>query len=145
MKLLDIAEVAARSGFSASTLRYYEERGLIQSLARKGLRRQYEESMIDRLALITMGQSAGFSLDEIAVAFVSDTRFELDRDLLRQQSAKLRAQVEQLTLLSEILDHVAKCPAPSHSDCPSFRRMMGAALSHPKAKSAKKRKASAKG
>ncbi|UYV38521.1 MerR family transcriptional regulator [Rhodobacteraceae bacterium D3-12] len=144
MKLLDISQVSARSGFAASTLRYYEERGLIESLARKGLRRQYDSNVLDRLALITMGQSAGFSLDDIAVAFVGDDRFDLDRDLLLAQSDKLRAQVKQLSLLSDILEHVANCSAPSHSECPSFRRMMDAALSHPKNKSAKSRKSTAK-
>ena len=36
---LDIAEVAQLSGVPASTLRYYEERGLVTAVGRRGLRR----------------------------------------------------------------------------------------------------------
>lgn len=132
MELLDISDVTKRSGFAASTLRYYEERGLIQSLGRKGLRRQYEPQVLERLALIAMGQSAGFSLDEIAGIFDGDAGFTIDRDMLRDQARKLREQIKHLTLLSDILDHTANCSAPNHSQCPNFRRIMDAALRVPK-------------
>ena len=39
---MDIAQVAKRSGVPASTLRYYEEKGLIASVGREGLRRRAE-------------------------------------------------------------------------------------------------------
>ena len=55
MHLLDIAEVARLSGLPASTLRYYEEKGLVQSLARRGLKRLFAASVLDRLDLITAG------------------------------------------------------------------------------------------
>src|SRR5690606_12774455 len=62
MNLPDIAEVSRQSGVPASTLRFYEEKGLIASVGRKGLRRQFEASVYDRLALIALGRAAGFSL-----------------------------------------------------------------------------------
>ena len=49
---MDIAEVARRSGLPASTLRYYEERGLISSVGRQGLRRLFHPTVLERLALI---------------------------------------------------------------------------------------------
>ena len=42
MKDLDIAEVAKRSGVPASTLRFYDESGLIASVGRRGLRRLFD-------------------------------------------------------------------------------------------------------
>ena len=63
---MDIAEVARRSGVPASALRYYEARGLIASVGRQGLRRVFAPKVLDELALIALGQAAGFSLDEIA-------------------------------------------------------------------------------
>lgn len=39
MRELDIAEVARRAGLAASALRYYEEKGLVQPIGRRGLRR----------------------------------------------------------------------------------------------------------
>ena len=65
---MDIAEVARRAGVPASTLRYYEELGLIRSSGRRGLRRQFDANELERLSLVALGQSAGFSLDEMAVA-----------------------------------------------------------------------------
>lgn len=56
-----------RSGVSASTLRFYEEKRLIASTGRRGLHRLFDPGVLDRLALIALGQAAGFSLDEIAL------------------------------------------------------------------------------
>src|ERR1043165_1266283 len=72
MRDLDIGEVARRMGVPASTLRYYEEKGLIRSVGRRGLRRLYARAVRKRLAMIGLGQSAGFSLDEIARMFAPD-------------------------------------------------------------------------
>ncbi|EQL43991.1 hypothetical protein M770_01720 [Pseudomonas aeruginosa VRFPA03] len=66
MRQLDIGEVARRSGVPASTLRYYEEKGLIASSGRHGLRRLFDAGVLERLALIGLGRAAGLSLDEIA-------------------------------------------------------------------------------
>src|SRR5262245_26122735 len=64
MKDLDISEVARRSGVPASALRFYEQRRLISSIGRRGLRRLFDPGVLDRLALIALGRAAGFSLDE---------------------------------------------------------------------------------
>lgn len=51
---MDIAEVARRSGMAASTLRYYEDQGLIRSIGRKGLRPVFDVDILPRLALIAL-------------------------------------------------------------------------------------------
>ena len=51
---MDIAEVAKRAGVPASTLRFYEERGLISSVGRQGLRRLFSANVLERLALIAL-------------------------------------------------------------------------------------------
>ncbi|HNF89705.1 MAG TPA: MerR family transcriptional regulator, partial [Thiobacillaceae bacterium] len=78
---MDIAEVAKVTGLSSSTLRFYEERGLIRSVGRKGLRRLFHAEVLDRLALISLGRGAGLSLDEIARMF-TDQGPVIDRGLL---------------------------------------------------------------
>jgi MerR family redox-sensitive transcriptional activator SoxR len=50
----------------ASTLRFYEEKRLITSVGRRGLRPLFRPDVVERLALIGLGRVAGFSLDEIA-------------------------------------------------------------------------------
>ena len=63
---MEISDVAKQSGIPASTLRYYEERGLIRSTGRRGLRRLFDADVLERLGLISLGRAAGFALDEIA-------------------------------------------------------------------------------
>lgn len=124
MKLLDIGDVAARSGVAPSTLRYYEEIGLIASLGRHGLRRQYGPQTLLQLALIAMGKSAGFALDEIKRMFGKDGQPDLSRAALHAKADDLDRQIRELTALSNALRHVADCPAPSHLECPTFRRLL---------------------
>jgi len=124
---MDIAEVARRTGLPASTLRYYEERKLIRSIGRSGLRRVFGRDVLDRLALITLGQSAGFSLDEMARMFSPDGRVRIDRQLLAGKADELDATIRQLIALRSGLRHAAKCPAPHHMECPTFRRLLAQA------------------
>lgn len=121
---MDIAEVAKRSGVPASTLRFYEEKGLITSIGRSGLRRLFDGSVLERLALIALGRSAGFSLDEIARMFAADGRPQIDRQLLAAKAEELDATIRKLGAMRDGLRHAAKCPAPSHMECPTFRRLL---------------------
>jgi DNA-binding transcriptional MerR regulator len=124
MKLLDIAEAARRSGLPASTLRYYEEKGLIQSVGRRGLRRLFEPGVLERISLITLGAKAGFSLDEIGAMFAPDGRPRIDRAQLSAKASELDRSIRQLTALRDGLRHAAACPAPSHMECPTFQRLL---------------------
>jgi len=124
MNPVDIGVLAKASGLSASALRYYEERGLIESVGRKGLRRQYREQTLDQLALIALGKGAGFSLDEIKGMFDQNRHPELPRPSLRERADELDAQIRRLATLSKLLRHVAECPAPSHMECPRFRKLL---------------------
>jgi DNA-binding transcriptional MerR regulator len=126
---LDIAEVAQRSGVPASTLRFYEEKGLIASIGRRGLRRVFDAGVLERLALIALGGAAGFSLDEIGRMFASGGRPRIDRQLLAAKAAQLDAKIGKLSAMRDGLRHAAACPAPSHMECPTFRRLLGAAAS----------------
>lgn len=127
MKFLDIGEVAARSGIKPSALRYYEEAGLISSISRHGLRRQFPPEVLLQLKLIAMGKSAGFSLDEIAGMFGRNGVPDLPRDVLHQKADEIDRQIHELTALRDTLRHVADCRAPSHMECPTFRRLMNVA------------------
>jgi DNA-binding transcriptional MerR regulator len=126
---MDIAEVAQRSGIPASTLRFYEEKGLIRSTGRHGLRRVFAPAVLERLALISLGSAAGFSLDEIARMFGVDGKPNIDRALLSAKAKDLDATIRKLSAMRDGLKHAANCPAPSHMECPTFRRLMGAAAS----------------
>jgi DNA-binding transcriptional MerR regulator len=126
---MDIAAVAKRSGLPASTLRFYEEKGLISSVGRQGLRRRFHPGVVERLALIALGRAAGFSLDEIALMFAPDGRPRIDRRMLSAKADELDRTIGKLCAMRNSLRHAAVCPAPSHMECPTFRRLLRAAAS----------------
>jgi DNA-binding transcriptional MerR regulator len=127
MKQLDIGEVAKRSGVPASTLRFYEEKGLIASTGRWGLRRLFDPDALERLALIGLGRAAGFSLDEIARMFGPNGNPQIDRQLLAAKADELDRTIRELSAMRDGLRHAAACSAPSHLECPKFRRLVRAA------------------
>ena len=107
MDVLDIAEVAQQSGLPASTLRYYEERGLIESIGRRGLRRLFDAQILERLALISLAQAAGFTLDEIGTMFAPDGRPRIDRQVLTAKADELDRTILRLTAMRDGLRHGA--------------------------------------
>ncbi len=127
MKDLDIGDVARRSGVPASALRFYEEKGLIKSIGRRGLRRLFDPGVLERLALIALGRAAGFSLKEIALMFAPDGRPRIDRKMLVARAAQLDRTIRKLSAMRDGLRHASVCPAPRHMECPSFRRYLRAA------------------
>ena len=127
MRDLDIGEVAKRAGVPASTLRYYEEKGLIASTGRRGLRRLFDSVVVERLALIALGRAAGFSLEEIARMFAADGQPRIDRRMLAAKADELDEKVRELTAMRDGLRHAVACKAPSHMECPTFRRLLSAA------------------
>ncbi|MGR4868408.1 helix-turn-helix domain-containing protein [Variovorax sp. LARHSF232] len=129
MSALDIAEVARRSGVPASTLRYYEEKGLIASVGRQGLRRLFHVDVLERLALIAMGRVAGLSLAEIAHMFAPNGQLQVDRALLVTKAQALDQTIARLAAMRDGLRHVAACSAPDHMACPKFRRILRAVAS----------------
>ncbi|EPJ8758271.1 helix-turn-helix domain-containing protein [Pseudomonas putida] len=118
---MDIADVAKRTGVPASTLRYYEKKGLLKSLAGRGQRRQFAADVADRLALIALGQAAGFSLDEVGAMLVD---LQVDRQMLIAKADELDARIRRLQAMSKGLRHAAQCREQDHLACPKFQRLM---------------------
>ena len=124
---MDITVVSRRSGVPASTLRFYEEKGLIASIGRRGLHRLFDPSVLERLALIALGRTAGFTLDEIGRMFGPDGRPRIDKRMLADKAKELEKTIRRLRAIRRTLLHAVACPAPSHMECPTFRRMLRAA------------------
>ena len=141
---MDIGEVAKATGLAPSTLRYYEEIGLIQSNGRKGLRRLFQPKILEELALISLGKKAGFSLDNIRGMFTPRGP-EIDRGQLLEKANELDNKIAELSAIRDGLRHAAACKAANHLECPSFLRLLRiagknrnrATLSKPPAKSSR--------
>ena|SRR5690606_22238961 len=124
MKEMDIGKVARWSGLPASTLRYYEEKGLIRSIGRSGLKRVFGESVLQRLSLIALGRTAGFSLDDIAGMLAAESGPAIDREQLARKADQMDQTIRRLSAIRDGLRHAAQCPAENHLACPRFRRLM---------------------
>lgn len=121
---MDISQVAQQSGLPASTLRFYEEKGLIASVGRRGLRRVFTADVLQRLALIALGRAAGFSLAEMRPIFAAGGRPRLDRKMLAAKAEELDRTIRRLSAIRDGLRHASVCPASSHLECPTFRRLL---------------------
>jgi len=125
-EFMDIGKVSTVSRLPTSTLRFYEEKGLIESIGRHGLRRYYSPDVIDKLALISLGRNVGLSLDEIGEMLLPQG-FQVDRDLLLSKADELDKKMAKMTAVRNGLRHAAACKAPSHMECPKFLRLLNIA------------------
>lgn len=126
---MDISQVARRTGVPASTLRYYEKRGLIESIAPRGTRRRFAPAVLDQLAMVALGQAAGLSLDEVFSMLSPNGLPNIDRKLLATKADELDATIRQLSAVRRGLRHAAACPARNHAECPTFKKLLRAAAS----------------
>lgn len=126
MHELDIGEVCRQSGLTASALRFYEQKGLIRSIGRAGLRRQFHSSVLERLAIIRLGQTAGLSLEEISCMFDDTGSLAIDRELLLNKAELIARTIQRLQQIEYNLRHVVYCPHQQHLQCPSFQQLLQA-------------------
>ena len=125
--LMTVGQVAERSGFAPSALRFYEREGLLTASRTTGGQRRYERSVLRRLAFIRAARNVGLSLDEIVAALgqLPGARAPTKADWTRLSRAwrvRLNDRIEALTALRDGLDSCIGC------GCLSLRRC---ALSNP--------------
>ena len=117
---LGIGEVARRSGVPASTLRYYEEVGLIPRPGRIAGRRQYGEDVLDLLTVVGTARTAGFSLAETRVlleAVGSHGPGRAWRILAANKRIQLLEQVHRLKQMVLLLDAITRCECATLTEC----------------------------
>ncbi|EFO35423.1 transcriptional regulator, MerR family, partial [Vibrio parahaemolyticus Peru-466] len=70
---MKIGELAQKTGLAPSRIRFYERIGLLKTVTRKANGyREYPQEALMILDMITTGQQAGFSLDELSALLPSD-------------------------------------------------------------------------
>ena len=120
--LLTIGEVARRSGFPQSALRYYEREGLVSSTRTTGGQRRYERSVLRRLAFIRAARTVGVGLDEVRAgldqlpAGRTPNRADWTR-LSRSWRGRLDEQINALVALRDGLDSCIGCGCLSLQRC----------------------------
>jgi MerR family redox-sensitive transcriptional activator SoxR len=120
--LLTVGDVAHRSGFAPSALRFYEREGLLAATRTSGNQRRYERNVLRRLAFIRAARNVGLSLDEVAAALSTlpegrtPTRADWTR-LSHTWRARLDAQIAALQRLRDGLDSCIGCGCLSLKRC----------------------------
>lgn len=117
---MKIGELARAGGVNVETIRYYQRRGLLAEPPRGDGPRRYGPQDLERLRSIRAGQTAGFTLDEIATLLALDTA---DRsaahDLARSRIAALDAKIATLQTMRGALVQLADaCVAGETGPCP---------------------------
>lgn len=109
--LLTVSEVAHRSGFAASALRFYEREGLITAGRSVGGQRRFERTVLRRLAFIRAARNVGLTLDEIAAALATlpDARTPTKADWTRLSHSWRRRLDEQIAALTKLRDGLDSC------------------------------------
>ena len=121
-EMLTVGEVARRSGFAASALRYYERAGLLSATRSSGGQRRYERSVLRRLAFIRAARHVGLSLDEIreVLARLPASRTPTRADWTRISQLwreRLDAEIDALVALRDGLDACIGCGCLSLRTC----------------------------
>jgi MerR family redox-sensitive transcriptional activator SoxR len=120
--LLTVGEVAQRSGFAASALRFYEREGLVAASRTSGGQRRYERQVLRRLAFIRAARNIGLSLEEIreVLATLPGGRTPTVADwtrVSRSWRARLDEEIAALTALRDGLDGCIGCGCLSLKRC----------------------------
>jgi len=121
---LPIGAVAALSGKAASSIRYYEEIGLLKAPERISGRRRYSPGVLRTVAVIETAQRAGLSLDEIRLLLQATptdrAATEQLREVAEQKLPALREAIERAEIVRGWLEDAARCCCPTLDDCPLF-------------------------
>jgi len=121
---MTIGAVAALSGRRPSSIRYYEQIGLLPPAARISGRRVYGPDTVRTLAVIETGQRAGLTLEEIRALLSATPDDQAAIERLRQLAVRKLPQVKELLERTEIvrdwLEAATRCECPSLDECPLF-------------------------
>ena len=120
--LLTITEVSRRSGVAASALRFYEERGLIESERAGSGHRRFPRAVLRRIAFIIFAQRMGLSLDEVAeeLAKLPKNRAPGRADWAKISASwtvRINERIAELERLREGLTHCIGCGCLSLREC----------------------------
>ena len=121
MAEISISEVTQQTGVRPSTLRYYEEIGLLRPTRRVSGRRQYDESVLQRLALIRTGQQAGFTLAEVGTLLINVLDAESGgaewHKLVDRKLKEMDAMLRNVESMKHLLEDIMNCDDASLAEC----------------------------
>jgi MerR family transcriptional regulator, Zn(II)-responsive regulator of zntA len=143
-QFMRIGDLARRAGTTMRTIRYYEERGLIEPVRRtKGGFRLYQEEELGKLRLIRSLQLLDMPLSQVKAFFDARRRGRAAaeiapgiQEVLRGHLAEMERRIAQYRAMQEsvretmnILDSCRNCPyEPGPAVCPRCPVLTGRAI-----------------
>ena len=122
--LLAIGELADRTGKRPSSIRYYEQIGLLPEPARVHGQRRYDPQTVRTLAVIDTAQRAGLTLEEIKTLLSASPEDQSAVDRLREiadrKLPQITALIQRTQLVLGWLQSAARCECPNLTECPLF-------------------------
>jgi DNA-binding transcriptional MerR regulator len=115
---LAIGQLSERTGVPATTLRYYDELGLVRPAARAAGRRRYAASAVRDVGVIVFFREIGFSLTEIG-RFIAGER-QCQQETIDRKLAELAEQQHRIEVARAALEHGRRCPAGEPMKCSRF-------------------------
>lgn len=116
-----IGEVAERTGIAASAIRYYEREGLIPKADRRGNARVYDGDIFDRLSLIELSKSAGFTVSEIRQLLRGVSKRTAPgprwRALAQKKLVEVEHRIVEANRMRTTLRMMMSCECPTFEDC----------------------------
>ena len=110
---MTIGQVAEQSGLAASAIRFYEKAGLLPRPSRIGGRRQYDPSILERLAVVDRAKTCGFTLTEIRQLFYGFREgappSERWQTLARRKIIELDEMARKIAATKESLERSCTC------------------------------------
>jgi DNA-binding transcriptional MerR regulator len=107
---VSIGELAARTGLSVKTIRYYSDAGLLPESGRSpGGHRRYAADALSRLRLIQRLRALGASIAAIGAMTAGERSLD---ELLACELEAVQAKVREMTWRQEMLRALTDCPAP---------------------------------
>jgi MerR family redox-sensitive transcriptional activator SoxR len=141
---MTIGEFAGRAGLTASTIRYYEDLGLLPRPARVSGRRVFDDQALDRLLVITFATQAGFSLREIRQlfdGFASETPAgERWQKLATVKLAEMEALATQIDTMKRLLREALRCGCVELNACGKVLRVLAERSPSPTPRKAARRR-----
>ena len=123
-ELFTIGEVVQRTGKAASTIRYYEELGLVSPPERISGRRRYPSEIVRELAIIETAQRAGLSLQEIRLLLEASPDDRGSTERLREVAERKLPELNEVIARAQVvrgwLEDAAFCHCPTLNNCPLF-------------------------
>lgn len=117
-ELYPIGAVASAFDVPVSTLRYYDEIGLVSASHRRSQVRHYDRKALERLAYVQLWRlDAMLSIDH-TTELIASTNREQRNELLQRSRDELADRIRRLGEAHDMLAHMMKCPYDDHEACP---------------------------